>query len=106
MMKEVIGFVKEKRTLVAIAGFAIVVAAMMACGNYGLHVSLVALSVLVMLEALMAVMLHKVELWIHGVMVLAQIIAGVFTSRAAVSLLCVLVYAAAVAALWVFDWDS
>ena len=106
MMKEVIGFVKEKRALVAIAGFAIVVAAMMACGNYGLHVSLVALSVLVMLEALMAVMLHKVELWIHGVMVLAQIIAGVLTSKAVVSLLCVLVYAAAVAALWVFDWDS
>ena len=106
MMKEMIGFVKEKRTLVAIAGFAVVAAIRMVCGDIGLHVSLVALSALVMLEALMAVMLHKVELWIHGVMVIAQIIAGVFTSRAVVSLLCVLVYAAAVAALWVFDLDS
>ena len=103
---QIIGFVKEKKTIVAIVVFALVLAFMMGFGYAALQVSLVALSVLGMVEAGIAVMLHKVELWIHIVMILAQIIAGVIAGRVAVTLLCVLVYIGATAALWVFDLDD
>ena len=59
--------------------------------------------VLVILEAGIAVMMHKAELWIHGVMVLVQIIVGIIAGRTVVIILCVLVYAAATAALWMSD---
>lgn len=55
--------------------------------------------VLVILEVLMAVLLYRTELWIHGILLLAQLVVGEFIDRLPLTLLCIVVYIAAIASL-------
>jgi len=48
---------------------------------------------------MMAVLLHKAELWKHAVLVIAQIITGVIIGRIPMTIVCVLMYLVAMFAL-------
>ncbi len=103
MNKGMVEKIKENKVAVALAAFCVAALAIILIGIFAVKVPVVAMCVLVILEAGIAVMMHKAELWIHGVMVLVQIIVGIIAGRTVVIILCVLVYAAATAALWMSD---
>ena len=93
----------DKKMVMTIAAFAVIVAAMVVIGVCVLHVPVVAMCMLVILETALAVFLHHAELWLHGVLVLAEVIAGILCSKILLIVLCAVVYVAATACLQVSD---
>ena len=93
----------DKKMVMTIAAFAVIVAAMVLIGVCVLHVPVVAMCMLVILETALAVFLHHAELWLHGVVILAVVIAGILCSKILLVVLCAVVYVAATACLQVSD---
>lgn len=89
----------DKKMVMTIAAFAVIVAAMVLIGVCVLHVPVVAMCMLVILETALAVFLHHAELWLHGVVILAEVIAGILCSKILLVVLCAVVYVAATACL-------
>ena len=87
----------DKKMVMTIAAFAVIVAAMVLIGVCVLHVPVVAMCMLVILETALAVFLHHAELWLHGVVILAEVIAGILCSKILLVVLCAVVYVAATA---------
>lgn len=86
---------KENRRLVTMIGFCVIALAMILIGILVLKENVVTVCALIIIEAAIAVMLHRAELWIHGGMILAEIIAGILTGNIGLIVLCVIVYIAA-----------
>ena len=93
----------DKKMVMTIAAFAVIVAAMVLIGVCVLHVPVVAMCMLVILETALAVFLHHAELWLHGVVILAEVIAGILCSKILLVVLGAVVYVAATACLQVSD---
>ena len=93
----------DKKMVMTIAAFAVIVAAMVLIGVCVLHVPVVAMCMLVILETALAVFRHHAELWLHGVVILAEVIAGILCSKILLVVLCAVVYVAATACLQVSD---
>ena len=98
--------IKKNKTIVSMAIFVVVAAISIVVMTVVLKQPVVPVCVLVLIEAAIAVMLHNAELWIHGVLLLAEIIAGVALGRIVLVLLCILVYIAATFTLKLFDSES
>jgi hypothetical protein len=54
---------------------------------------------LVIIEAALAGTLHHTELWVHGALILLELIVGIVAGKLLLVVICVLVYAAALAML-------
>ena len=93
----------DKKMVMTIAAFAVIVAVMVLIGVCVLHVPVVAMCLLVILETALAVFLHHAELWLHGVVILAEVIAGILCSKIVLVVLCAVVYVSATACLQVSD---
>lgn len=93
----------DKKMVMTIAVFAVIVAAMVLIGVCVLHAPVVAMCLLVILETALAVFLHHAELWLHGAVILAEVIAGILCSKILLVVLCAVVYVAATACLQVSD---
>lgn len=93
----------DKKMVMTIVAFAVIVAAMVLIGVCVLHVPVVAMCLLVILETALAVFLHHAELWLHGAVILAEVIAGILCSKILLVVLCAVVYVAATACLQVSD---
>lgn len=93
----------DKKMVMTIAAFAVIVAVMVLIGVCVLHVPVVAMCLLVILETALAVFLHHAELWLHGVVILAEVIAGILCSKILLVVLCAVVYVTATACLQVSD---
>ena len=83
--------------------FAAIVAIMVIVGVRVLNVPVVPMCLLVIIEAVIAVMLHHVELWVHGLLILAELCAGVAGEKTVLIILCAVVYIAATFALQMLD---
>ncbi len=88
---------------IAIVVFVVVVLAVVIGSIAGLRQPAVAVCVLVVIEALIAALLHRAELWIHGVLILAEIIVGILFNHIVLVILCLCVYVAATAVMMVLE---
>ena len=93
----------NNKMMLAVAAFALVTLAMIVIGIMALKVPPVAMCVLIIIEAGIAVMLHHAELWLHGVLVLAEVIVGIAIGKAVLIILCAVVYVAATVFLQMLD---
>ena len=95
---------KNKKTfqVPTLLAFAAIVAIMVIVGVRVLNVPVVPMCLLVIIEAVIAVMLHHAELWVHGLLILAELCAGV-AGKKTVIILCAVVYIAATFALQMLD---
>jgi hypothetical protein len=84
-------------------GFIAVSAILILIGIWAVGTPVVAMCLLVILEAALAGMMHHAELWVHGVLILAELIAGVISGKIVLTVMCVIVYAAATAMLQAMD---
>lgn len=90
---------KDNAFLVSLVAFVVVMLALILVAIFGLREFVVSVCVIAIIETMMAVLLHKAELWKHAVLVVAQIIAGVIIGRIPLIIICVLMYLAAMFAL-------
>lgn len=103
MNQDMIKRLKDSRMVLPIALFALITVVMIVIGVAGLKVPAVAMCLLIILEAGLAVMLHHAELWLHGVLVLAEVIAGILAGKTVVVVLCAVIYVAATVFLQMLD---
>ena len=91
---------KNKKTfqVPTLLAFAAIVAIMVIVGVRVLNVPVVPMCLLVI-----AVMLHHAELWVHGLLILAELCAGVAGKKTVLIILCAVVYIAATFALQMLD---
>ena len=98
--------VQRDNALIALLVFCIVAVSVVVINVMVMELSVVSVCLLLIIEVGIAVLLHHAELWIHGVLLLAEIIAGVALGRIVLVLLCILVYIAATFTLKLFDSES
>lgn len=106
MNKEILNKLKEQKQLVAIAGFCLVTVVMIILSIVLLKENVVPVCIMMILEAAIAVMLHKAELWVHGVLLVAELIAGVVAGNIPLIILCGIVYVAATVALQIVNLEE
>ncbi len=85
---------KKKENMIALAVFCLVSILMIVLSVCAIKISIVAACLLVIIEVGIATLLHNAEIWIHGVFVIAEIIAGALLSNILLVVFCIVVYAA------------
>lgn len=95
----VLAFCEENRQYLTLFAVIVLALAVILGSAIGFHIPAAAVCVMVVLEAALAVCLHDVPIWLHGLVVVAQIIAGALCGKAVFMLLCALMYVAAILSL-------
>lgn len=95
MDKNILTKLKEQKKLVAIVGFCLITILMIVLSMVVLKENVVPVCVIMILEAAIALMLHKAELWVHGALLLAEVIAGILVGNIPLIILSAVVYVAA-----------
>lgn len=90
---------QRDNALIALLAFCIVAVSVIVVNVTMMNLSVVPVCLLMILEVGIAVLLHHAELWIHGVLLLAEVIAGIAMGKAVLVLLCAVIYIAATIAL-------
>lgn len=74
--------------------FGVIVAALLVIliAILGLDVPIVPVCVIVLIEAALAVCLHDVPIWLHALVVAAQIVAGILCHNVIFVAMCVVIY--------------
>lgn len=99
LAKKTYQFLKANPFVTSLLCFGVAVFVLILVSMLVLHEFVISVCVLIILEAMMAVLLHKAELWKHAVLVVAQIVAGVVIGRVPLIIICVLAYIAAMVTL-------
>ncbi len=98
-LKKLVELARRYRLILSMVLFAIVVLTAILVATLVWNEFVVPICAIVIIDVCMAVLLHKSELWVHGILVVAQVVAGVIISRVPLMILCVIVYLAAMLAL-------
>jgi hypothetical protein len=93
----------EKREQVVSLAFIAVAAILIMIGIWALKTPIVAMCVLVMVEAALAGMLHHAQLWVHIALILAELIAGIVIGKLLLVFMCAVIYAVALVMLHEMD---
>lgn len=99
MKTEFMNKVKANKRLISLISFVVMAIIVNLISIFALNVSVVPVCCLIILEAGLAVCMHKAEIWVHGFLLLAQIIAGILTGNIILMVMCVIMYALALISL-------
>ena len=99
-------FIKKNKTASAVALFSVISIIAIVVMTVVMKLPVVSVCVLILIEAVIAVMLHNAELWIHVVLLLAEICAGAVLGKTVIVLICSVIYIAATFTLKLFDNES
>ena len=91
--------VQRDNALIALLAFCIVAVSAILINIMVMELSVVSVCLLLIIEVGIAVLLHHAELWIHGVLLLAEVIAGIVMGNVVPVLLFAAVYVMATIAL-------
>ncbi len=97
--KKVFKYFKNNMTATAVLAFSVVSLILILIAMLALKEFVVSVCVLIIIEAMMAALLHKAELWKHGILLVAQIVAAVIIKRIPLVMICIIAYVAATYAL-------
>lgn len=91
----------KNKPIVVLGAFVVVALAMILISVLSpLKVPVVAVCAIVILEAAMAALLNRIPIWVHGLIVIAQIVAGIVFGKIVFMILMAVVYVTAVALLY------
>lgn len=91
--------VRENKSMLVLFGVIVAVLLVILVSMITLQMSVVPVCVIVVIEAALAVCLHDVPIWLHGLVIIAQIIAGVLCGATVFMVLCALIYVVGILAL-------
>ena len=99
LAKKVWDCMKAHSLVTAVTGFAVISLILILVAMFVLQEFVVSVCVLIIIEAAMATLLHKAEIWKHGILLVLQIVAGIIIKRIPLVIICVIAYVAATFAL-------
>lgn len=102
-LKSFVQIFKDNKQLDIILVFGVCALILILVGTLALKQPVVPVCAAIIIEAGIAMMLHNVELWIHGIAVVLQIVAGVLIHRVGLMILCVILYVLAILALQMWN---
>lgn len=94
---------QNKKTLGALAVFVLVHTLVITVGICVLKVPVVPLCLLMILQSLIVALLHHAELWVHGLVVVAEIVTGAVTGKILLAVMLALIYGAGMGLLIMLD---
>ena len=94
-----LGFVENNTQALVLFGVIIAALAVVLISAFTLKISVVAVCIIVVLEAALAVCLHDVPIWLHGLVVIAEIVAGALCAKVVFMILCAIIYVAGILSL-------
>ncbi len=92
-----------KKPIVVLGAFIVVALAMILISILALHLPIVGVCTIVILEALLAACLNRIPIWIHGLIIIAQIVAGIVFGKIVFMVLMAVLYVTAVALLYLWS---
>lgn len=87
-----LAFVEDNTQALVLFGVIIAALAVVLIGAFALKIAVAAVCVIVVLEAALAVCLHDVPIWLHGLVVIGQIVAGALCAKTVFMILCAVIY--------------
>lgn len=94
---------KENFPIRVLIAFGIIDIAMILISYLICDISVVAVCTIVILETVMAALLNKIPMWVHGLVIVGQIVCGIIFDRIIFMVCMLVVYVAATVCLYVFD---
>ena len=91
---------REQRILLGVILAAVVIVLI---GTLAWDVSVLLACILILLEAALAVCMQNVPIWVHGAVVIAEVVTGAFVGRSLFLLLCGIFYVMCILALDVWN---
>lgn len=82
----------ENKNMLVLFGVIVATLLVILISILGLDVPVVPVCVIVLIEAALAVCLHDVPIWLHGLVVLVQIVAGILCHNVIFVVMCVVLY--------------
>ena len=95
VLNKTVEFARKHRLVLSIIFFCAVILTLILIAILGWGEFVVPVCVLMLLEVVMAVLLHHTEIWIHGVLLVLHIVAGIIIGRVPLTILCIIAYIAA-----------
>ena len=92
VVNKLVELMRAHRFVLSIAFFSVVILTLILVATLGWGEFVVPVCVLMILEVAMAVLLHRTEIWIHGVLLLLHIIVGILIGRVPLMIFCVIAY--------------
>lgn len=92
IINKLVAIMRANRLVLSIIFFCAVILTLILIATLGWGEFVVPVCVLMILEVTMSVLLHRTEIWIHGVLLLLHIIVGFIIGRVPMTLLCVTAY--------------
>lgn len=92
ILNKLVVIMRANRLVLSIIFFCAVILTLILIATLGWGEFVVPVCVLMILEVTMSVLLHRTEIWIHGVLLLLHIIVGFIIGRVPMTLLCVIAY--------------
>lgn len=90
---------QENKSMLILFGVIVAALLVILVSILGFKVPVVPVCVIVLIEAALSVCLHDVPIWLHGLVVIAQIVAGILCGRTIFIALCALIYLIGILAL-------
>lgn len=90
---------KNNSSILSLVGISVVTLILILVAIFALQEFVVSVCVLLVIEVAMAALLHRAEIWKHGVLLGLQIVAGIIIARIPLIIICVIAYVAATLAL-------
>lgn len=97
--KKIFVYLKTNLLVTAILAYTLVAFILVLIATLALNEYIVSVCILFVIEAVMAALLHRAEIWKHGILVAAQVVAAVLIKRIPLIILCIIAYVAAILAM-------
>ncbi|MBE5897331.1 MAG: hypothetical protein E7281_06165 [Lachnospiraceae bacterium] len=94
----------KNKPLIQLVIFVVAMVVMIIISNLVVGIPIVPVCAIAILEAVLAALLNRIPLWIHGLVIIAQIVAGIICGKLVFMALMAVVYALAVVLL--FFWSK
>ena len=98
-MKKALEFLKQNLFITVLVAFVLVTLSVILVATLAMKEYIIPVCVLVIMEAGMAALLKKSEVWVHGVVIALQLLGGFLIHRFPLTALCVVVYVVGAIAL-------
>lgn len=92
VLNKVVALARTNRLVLSIIFFCAAILTLILIATLGWGEFIVPVCVLMILEVAMAVLLHRTEIWIHGVLLALHIIVGIIIARVPLTILCMVAY--------------
>lgn len=90
---------KDSKNLIFLAAFAVAFIAAVLVGALAFRQPVVAIALIMLLQVAIAVCLHNAELWLHGSVIIIELIIGILASRISTVIIGAVLYAVTIVIL-------